>query len=75
MEEEGITFFLVDDHLALGDQPHNGGILMSVNNGIDTNLSVRDDDGYETPALREYGAIEEWTQGQMAQAITISLVI
>lgn len=48
---------------------------MSVNDGIDTNLPVRDDDGYETPALREYGAIEEWTQGQQAQAITLSLIV
>jgi hypothetical protein len=32
-------------------------------------------DGYETPALSEYGTIEEWTQGTRADLITISIII
>jgi hypothetical protein len=30
---------------------------------------------YETPALIEYGTIEEWTKGIRADLITISIVI
>ena len=31
-------------------------------------------DGYEVPALTEYGSIEEWTKGQYAELINLSLV-
>ncbi|HVV38245.1 MAG TPA: lasso RiPP family leader peptide-containing protein [Acidimicrobiales bacterium] len=31
-------------------------------------------DGYEAPALIEYGSIEEWTKGQYAELINLSLV-
>ncbi len=33
------------------------------------------DDGYETPELTEYGSIEQWTKGSLAEAINVSLVI
>jgi hypothetical protein len=32
-------------------------------------------EAYETPALTEYGTIEEWTQGVRAALIDISIVI
>lgn len=46
---------------------------MSVTEHIDTNLPS--DDGYETPSLKEYGAIEEWTQGRQAAAVDLSLIL
>ena len=32
-------------------------------------------DGYEAPALSEYGSIEEWTKGVYAEAINLSVVL
>ena len=40
----------------------------------DNNAPVTDD-GYETPQLSEYGSIEEWTKGRMAELVNISLVL
>jgi hypothetical protein len=37
-----------------------------------TNLS---NDGYEAPALSEYGSIEEWTKGVYAEAINLSVIL
>lgn len=31
-------------------------------------------DGYEMPALTEYGSIEEWTKGTYAEAINVSVI-
>ena len=39
------------------------------------NANVPTDDGYEAPLLSEYGSIEEWTKGAMAEVINISLII
>jgi hypothetical protein len=33
------------------------------------------EDGYETPALSEYGSIEEWTKGSYAQLVDLSIII
>jgi hypothetical protein len=32
-------------------------------------------DGYEAPALIEYGSVEEWTKGLYAEAINLSVVL
>lgn len=32
-------------------------------------------DAYETPALVEFGSIEEWTQGLYAQVVTVSVIL
>lgn len=32
-------------------------------------------DGYEAPALTEYGSIEEWTKGMYAETINLSVVL
>jgi len=32
-------------------------------------------DGYEAPALTEFGSIEEWTKGMYAEAINLSVVL
>jgi hypothetical protein len=32
-------------------------------------------DGYEAPALIEYGSIEEWTKGLYAEDINLSVVL
>jgi hypothetical protein len=32
-------------------------------------------DGYEAPALTEYGSIEEWTKGAYAEVINLSVVL
>jgi hypothetical protein len=32
-------------------------------------------DGYEAPALVEYGSIEEWTKGTYAEVINLSVVL
>jgi hypothetical protein len=37
-----------------------------------TDLTVVD--GYETPALTEYGSIEEWTKGKYAEDINVSVI-
>ena len=38
-------------------------------------LSDGVEDVYASPVLSDYGTIEAWTQGTMAQAIIISIVI
>ena len=32
-------------------------------------------DGYEAPALTEFGSIEEWTKGSYAEVINLSVVL
>ena len=32
-------------------------------------------DGYEAPALTEFGSIEEWTKGMYAEVINLSVVL
>jgi hypothetical protein len=32
-------------------------------------------DGYEAPALSDYGTIEEWTQGTLAAGIVVSIIL
>jgi len=32
-------------------------------------------DGYEVPALTEFGSIEEWTKGQYAEVVNLSVVL
>lgn len=36
---------------------------------------THDMDDYEAPALKEYGAIEEWTKGTYAEVINVSLIV
>ena len=45
-----------------------------MNDATDTTAPIGDD-GYEAPELRDFGTIEEWTQGSFAQIIQISVII
>ncbi len=45
-----------------------------MNEAANPNVPVTDD-GYEAPELSDYGSIEEWTKGQYAQVINVSVII
>jgi hypothetical protein len=42
---------------------------------MDTTKTTESTDGYEAPELNEFGSIEEWTKGQYAEAINLSIII
>lgn len=52
-------------------QQNGKGVVSQMDNKITESAA----DGYEAPELTEFGSIEEWTKGQYAEAINLSVIL